>query len=99
MVVVTRDHQVRNRVVTLDEPVTADELGSIRNYINRNFSGWTLEAVRRELSGRLEHASAAYDDDPAKTDAAVLQGPARHRRAAPKFTWKAPATWSAWICI
>jgi heat-inducible transcriptional repressor len=60
MVVVTRDHQVRNRVLTLDEPVTADELVSIRNYINRNFSGWALEAARRELSDRLEHASAAY---------------------------------------
>jgi heat-inducible transcriptional repressor len=61
MVVVTRDHRVRNRVVMLDEAVTADELASIRNYINRNFSGWTLEAVRKELAGRLEHASAAYD--------------------------------------
>ncbi len=61
MVVMTRDRQVRNRVVTLDEALTADELGSIRNYINRNFSGWKLERVRRELSDRLEHASAAYD--------------------------------------
>jgi heat-inducible transcriptional repressor len=61
MVVVTRDHEVRNRVLTLDEPVTPEELGSIRNYINRNFSGWQLEAARRELSERLDHASAAYD--------------------------------------
>lgn len=61
MVVMTRDRQVRNRVVTLDEALTADELGSIRNYINRNFSGWQIERVRRELSDRLEHASAAYD--------------------------------------
>lgn len=61
MVVMTRDRQVRNRVVTLDEALTSEELGSIRNYINRNFSGWQLERVRRELSERLEHASAAYD--------------------------------------
>jgi heat-inducible transcriptional repressor len=61
MVVVTRDHQVRNRVITLDQAISADELVSIRNYINRNFAGWTLEAVRRELSERLEQASAAYD--------------------------------------
>jgi heat-inducible transcriptional repressor len=61
MVVVTRDHEVRNRVVTLDELVSSDELVSIRNYVNRNFSGWTLEDVRRELSARLEQASAAYD--------------------------------------
>jgi heat-inducible transcriptional repressor len=62
MVVVTRDSQIRNRVLMLDAPLTSDELASVRNYINRNFSGWTLEAVRRELAARLEHASAAYDD-------------------------------------
>jgi heat-inducible transcriptional repressor len=61
MVVVTRGQEVRNRVVRLEEPVTADELASIRNYVNRNFSGWILEDVRRELSARLEQASAAYD--------------------------------------
>lgn len=62
MVVMTRDHQVRNRVVTLTAALTPDELNGIRNYINRNFAGWALEAVRREISGRLEHASAAYDE-------------------------------------
>jgi heat-inducible transcriptional repressor len=61
MVVMTRDRQVRNRVVTLETALTPNELEGIRNYINRNFSGWTLETVRRELAGRLEHASAAYD--------------------------------------
>jgi heat-inducible transcriptional repressor len=61
MVVMTRDRQVRNRVVTLETALTPHELEAIRNYINRNFSGWTLETVRRELAGRLEHASAAYD--------------------------------------
>jgi heat-inducible transcriptional repressor len=62
MVVVTRDHQVRNRVVSLDQPLTSEDLVSIRNYINRNFSGWTLEDVREELARRLEQASAAYDN-------------------------------------
>ena len=61
MVVVTRDQEVRNRVVRLDENVSSDELANIRNYVNRNFAGWTLEDVRRELSSRLEHASATYD--------------------------------------
>jgi heat-inducible transcriptional repressor len=61
MVVITRDRQVRNRVVTLEEPVSADELITIRNYINRNFSGWALEDVRRELAGRLAQAEATYD--------------------------------------
>ncbi len=62
MVVVTKDHEVRNRVVTLDEFVSPEDLASIRNYVNRNFAGWTLEDVRRELSARLDQASAAYDE-------------------------------------
>jgi len=61
MIVATRDHMVRNRVVSLDEPIPQDELYSIRNYINRNFSGWTLSDIHRELRERLEAESAAYD--------------------------------------
>jgi heat-inducible transcriptional repressor len=61
MVVITRDRQVRNRVVTLEEAVSPDELITIRNYINRNFGGWALEDVRRELADRLAHAEATYD--------------------------------------
>jgi heat-inducible transcriptional repressor len=62
MVVVTRDQEVHNRVVKLDEALTGDQLSSIRNYVNRNFAGWTLEQVRQELAARLEHASATYDE-------------------------------------
>jgi heat-inducible transcriptional repressor len=61
MVVVTRDHMVRNRVVTLGTAMSQDELHSIRNYLNRNFSGWVLSDIRRELECRLEHESAVYD--------------------------------------
>lgn len=61
MIVVTRDRTVRNRVVALDETISLDELISIRNYINRNFSGWTLQDVHSELKQRLEQQSAAYD--------------------------------------
>lgn len=61
MVMVTRDRMVRNRVLTLNEPVRAAELESIRNYINRNFSGWTISDLRAELDRRLAHESAVYD--------------------------------------
>ena len=61
MVVVTRDRMVRHRVVVLDEMLRETELESIRNYINRNFSGWTLSELRREMSERLAHESALYD--------------------------------------
>jgi heat-inducible transcriptional repressor len=62
MVVVTRDRMVRNRVVSLAEPVSQDELGSIRNYLNRNFSGWLLSEIHAELKRRFEQHSAAYDE-------------------------------------
>lgn len=61
MVLVTRDHMVRNRVLALDEPVSADDLISIRNYVNRNFSGWQLGAARRELLRRMAEERALYD--------------------------------------
>ena len=61
MIVITRDRMVRNRVVALSEHVSSDELSSIRNYINRNFSGWKLSEVHAELQRRLQRESAAYD--------------------------------------
>ena len=61
MIVVTRDRMVRNRMVTLDEPLKQEELQSIRNYINSNFSGWVLSRVHTELRLRLDQESAAYD--------------------------------------
>lgn len=61
MIVVTRDRMVHNRVVTLDELVSQDELASIRNFINRTFAGWTLSDIRADLKHRLEQQNAAYD--------------------------------------
>ena len=61
MVVVTRDQMVHNRVVPLNESIPQEELHSIRNYLNRNFSGWVLSDVQVELEKRLEQESAAYD--------------------------------------
>ncbi len=62
MIVVTRDHLVRDHVVLLDEEVTQDQLNSIRNYVNIHFAGWILSEVQAELRRRFEQASAAYDD-------------------------------------
>jgi heat-inducible transcriptional repressor len=61
MILATRDRMVRNRVVVLGEPVTQDELWSIRNYVNHNFSGWTLREARLELLRRMDLERAAYD--------------------------------------
>ncbi len=61
VILVTRDRTVHNRVVVLDEAVAPEELIHIRNYINRNFSGWRLEEVRRELVERIAEERAIYD--------------------------------------
>jgi heat-inducible transcriptional repressor len=61
MVVVTRDRIVRNKVISVDDYISQDELTSIRNYINYNFGGWMMQNIHRELKRRLELESAAYD--------------------------------------
>jgi heat-inducible transcriptional repressor len=61
MILVTRDGAVRNRMVTVQEAIGADELASIRNYVNRNFSGWLLGDARRELVRRMAEERATYD--------------------------------------
>src|SRR6204780_3836901 len=61
MIVATRDRMVRNRVVTLDRAMTPDDLIQLRNYVNANFAGWTLERARAELLRRIEEERAMYD--------------------------------------
>lgn len=61
MVVVTQDRVVRDKVIALDCAVTQDELTSIRNYLNTEFSGYTFAAMQRELRARLEEDRAIYD--------------------------------------
>jgi len=62
MILVTRDQMVRNRVVTLEDPIRPQELLSIRSYVNRNFSGWRLGDARRELLRRLLEEKALYSE-------------------------------------
>ena len=61
MIVATRDLMVRHRVVTLDRDLKQDDLVQLRNYINANFAGWTLEKARAELLRRIEEERALYD--------------------------------------
>src|SRR5260370_18776272 len=61
MIVVTRDRVVHNRVVAVDEGEAQGDLLSIRNYINRNFAGWSLSEIHSDLKRRFEEQSAVYD--------------------------------------
>jgi heat-inducible transcriptional repressor len=62
MVLVTRDHMVRHRVVALDVAISPSQLTSIRNYVNSNFTGWQLGQARRELLRRMAEERAQYDE-------------------------------------
>ena len=62
MILATRDHMVRHRVIALDGAISQEELNRLRNYVNVNFSGWTLEHARTELLRRIEEERALYDD-------------------------------------
>jgi len=58
-VVVTRSGLVRDRVLRLDLPQV--DLDSAARFINENFRGWTMEAMRAELVRRLERERNEYD--------------------------------------
>jgi|SRR5581483_10229295 heat-inducible transcriptional repressor len=58
-VVVTRSGLVRDRVLRLDLPQVDLDLAA--RYINENFRGWTMEAMRSELAKRLEQERSEYD--------------------------------------
>ena len=62
MVCITRDGQVHNRVVHVEQDIGTEDLASIRNFINWNFSGWRLPDIRRELLRRIELERDEYHE-------------------------------------
>ncbi|HWX93251.1 MAG TPA: heat-inducible transcriptional repressor HrcA [Terriglobales bacterium] len=58
-VLVTRSGLVRDRVLRLDLP--QEDLDAAARFINENFRGWTMEAMRAELARRLEQERSEYD--------------------------------------
>src|SRR5437899_5775969 len=58
-VLVTKSGVVRDRVLRLDLPQA--DLDVAARFINDNFRGWTMEAMRSELARRLEQERSEYD--------------------------------------
>jgi heat-inducible transcriptional repressor len=58
-VLVTRSGLVRDRVLRMDLPQSDLDLAA--RYINENFRGWTMEAMRTELGRRIEKERGEYD--------------------------------------
>ena len=57
--VITRSGVVRDRVLRLD--ISQADLDVAARYINENFRGWTMDAMRSEISRRLEQERSEYD--------------------------------------
>ena len=58
-VVVTKSGVVRDRVLRLD--ISQADLDAAARFINENFRGWTVDAMRAELARRLEQERSEYD--------------------------------------
>lgn len=71
-VVVTRSGLVRDRVLRLDLPQS--DLDMAAQFINENFRGWTMEAMRSELLRRLEQERSEYDRLMASVEQLYKQG-------------------------
>jgi heat-inducible transcriptional repressor len=61
VITVSRAGIVEDRLVRIDEVLTQDELNRTANYVNDNFSGMSLLAIRTELLKRLSEEKALYD--------------------------------------
>lgn len=71
-VLVTKSGLVRDRVMRLDLPQA--DLDAAARFINDNFRGWTLEAVRSEIARRLEQERSEYDRLMASVEQLYKQG-------------------------
>ncbi|HUK87060.1 MAG TPA: heat-inducible transcriptional repressor HrcA [Terriglobales bacterium] len=60
-VVVTRSGLVRDRLLRLERDLEPADLELAANYLNENYRGWTLEAVRAEIGRLIERERSEYD--------------------------------------
>lgn len=71
-VVVTKAGVVRDRVLRLDIPQY--ELDAAARFINENFRGWTMEAMRTEVARRIDRERNEYDRLMASIEQLYRQG-------------------------
>jgi heat-inducible transcriptional repressor len=60
-VVVMRNGLVRDRVLRLTDDLSINDLEVAANYINLNFRGWEMDAVRNEIARRVQQERDEYD--------------------------------------
>jgi heat-inducible transcriptional repressor len=60
-VVVMKSGIVHDRMMRLEKDLPQIDLDTAANYINENFSGWTIDALKTELARRIERERNEYD--------------------------------------
>lgn len=61
VVLVSSGGSTRDKAIRLERAFTQPELDRTADYLNRHYAGWTLEAIRAELLGRLASDRERYD--------------------------------------
>jgi len=62
VVTVAEDGQITQKVVDAGEALTSEDLRRAAEYVNREFSGQPIDAVRTAILARLHAARGLYDD-------------------------------------
>ena len=52
---------VQNKLITLDTELTQDDLHTVSNYLNQEFSGQPLRAIRQQVLERMAEEKVQYD--------------------------------------
>lgn len=60
-VVITKSGVVRDKMLRMPVELSQADLEIAARYINENFRGWTLEAMRGEIQKRIEQERSEYD--------------------------------------
>jgi heat-inducible transcriptional repressor len=61
VVTIAEDGQITQKIVDGGEPLTSDDLRRAAEYVNREFSGLPIDAVRTAILARLHEARGLYD--------------------------------------
>src|SRR3954451_5111519 len=60
-VVITKSGVVRDKMLRVDTELSHADLELAARYLNENFRGWSMGALRSELQKRIEHERSEYD--------------------------------------
>jgi heat-inducible transcriptional repressor len=73
-VAVTKSGLVHDRVLRVEPDVSQSDLDMVARYLNENFRGWTMEALRKEIGRQIEQQRSECDRLMASLEQLYRQG-------------------------